>query len=322
MKGSRSWPTWCSAMSSKPSAANSCSHATCRLQVSARRAPSAPRRRAARSAAATSNGLGRLEVPADRRVEDVRAPLVVRDRAAPPRRSAPTTGAPAGPCVPPPPECVEHRAGACSTGALTVASPSAHSPPQRAVASLDRRAQQRRRCRPAASTAVRGRRRRRPSWRDLLAGEQRPHHVHALAQPRGPHVLRRPALARDVLVGGFAGPERDPQPLGEHLGQRRGRLGDDRGVVALSRRVDDAERQRGRGERGAEERPGEARTRPGARSRARSGPRTCRRRSRPPRRDGSSAAGGSAGSARASSAGRSGARGSHLPITPGANLGA
>ena len=52
-------------------------------------------------------------------------------------------------------------------------------------------------------------------------------------------------------------PERDPQPPREHLAQRRGGLGDDRRVVALSRRVDDAERQRRRRQRRAEERPGE-----------------------------------------------------------------
>ena len=43
----------------------------------------------------------------------------------------------------------------------------------------------------------------------------------------------------------------------EHLGERRRGLGDDRRVVALPGRVDDAERQRRRGHRRAEPRPGE-----------------------------------------------------------------
>ena len=98
-----------------------------------------------------------------------------------------------------------------------------------------------------------------PVVRDLLAREQRTHDVDALAQPGVARRLVRPALARDVLVGGLAGAERDPQPPREHLAHRRRRLGDDRRVVALAGRVHDAERQRGRRHRGAEPRPGEAR---------------------------------------------------------------
>ena len=80
---------------------------------------------------------------------------------------------------------------------------------------------------------------------DLLAGEQRAHDLHALAQARVALGLGRPALAGHVLVGRLARAQRDPQPPGEHLAERRDRLGDDRRVVALPGRVDHAEGQVG-----------------------------------------------------------------------------
>ena len=70
-------------------------------------------------------------------------------------------------------------------------------------------------------------------------------------------VLARPAGAGDVLVAGLAGAQRRPEPAGIHRAQGADGLGDDRRVVALAGRVDDAERQRGGLQRGAEPRPGE-----------------------------------------------------------------
>jgi hypothetical protein len=80
----------------------------------------------------------------------------------------------------------------------------------------------------------------------------------ALGQARVALGLGRPAGARDVLVGRLPRPEADPQAPGEHLGERRHGLGDDRRVVALARGVDDPERQRRGGQRRPEPRPGEA----------------------------------------------------------------
>ena len=117
----------------------------------------------------------------------------------------------------------------------------------------------------------------------LLAGEQRPDDVDALAEPGRARRLVRPAVAGDVLVRRLAGAERHPEAAGEHLRQRGDRLGDDRRVVALTRCVDHAERQR---RRWPSRRPATTTripTRPGARSTARSGPTTSRRRTRPPR---------------------------------------
>ena len=92
---------------------------------------------------------------------------------------------------------------------------------------------------------------------DLLAGEQGTHHGDALLEAAGAGGLVRPRCAGDVLVGVLAGAERDPQPAGEHLGERRRGLRDERRVVALPRRVDDSERQRRRGHRRAQPRPRE-----------------------------------------------------------------
>ena len=93
---------------------------------------------------------------------------------------------------------------------------------------------------------------------DLLAGEQASDDVDALDEALVAHLLARPHLAGDPLVGGLARSERRPEATREHLRERRDGLGDDRGVVALPGGVDDAERQAGRGQRGAEEGPGEA----------------------------------------------------------------
>ena len=78
------------------------------------------------------------------------------------------------------------------------------------------------------------------------------------ARRRVADVLGRPPVAGDVLVGRLTGAERHPEPAGEHLAERRRRLGDDRRVIALARCGDDPERQVGRRHRRAEPRPGEA----------------------------------------------------------------
>ena len=98
-----------------------------------------------------------------------------------------------------------------------------------------------------------------PVVADLLAGEQGAHHRDALGETLVADVLGGPTVAGDVLVGGLAGSEGHPEPAREHLGERRRGLGDDRRVVALAGRVDDAERQLGRRHRRAEPRPREAR---------------------------------------------------------------
>ena len=73
-----------------------------------------------------------------------------------------------------------------------------------------------------------------PVVRDLLAGEQPADHVHALEQALVADFLRRPTVAGDVFIGCLARAERDPEAAGEHLRQRRGRLGDDRRVISLT----------------------------------------------------------------------------------------
>ena len=93
---------------------------------------------------------------------------------------------------------------------------------------------------------------------DLLARQQAADDVDALDEALVAHLLARPRLAGDPLVGGLARSERRPEPTREHLRERRDGLGDDRGVVALPGGVDDAERQAGGGQRGAEEGPREA----------------------------------------------------------------
>ena len=146
----------------------------------------------------------------------------------------------------------------CSCGWLMVISPSAHSPAQPAVSTLTAVASSGggsagsvHSLRPVDADE--------PVVVDDLAGQQRAHDVDALAQPRVADLLVRPRRAGDVLVGELAGAEGDRQPPGEQLGQRGRRLGDDRRVVALAGRVDDAERHRRRLHRRAQPRPCEAR---------------------------------------------------------------
>jgi hypothetical protein len=90
---------------------------------------------------------------------------------------------------------------------------------------------------------------------DLLAAQQPPDDVDALDEAVVAHVLAWPFVAGDSLVGRFARAERRPEPAGKHLRECRDRLGDDRRVIALARRVDHPERQLRGGQRGAEERP-------------------------------------------------------------------
>jgi hypothetical protein len=98
-----------------------------------------------------------------------------------------------------------------------------------------------------------------PVVADLLAGQQAAHDLDALAQPGVADVLARPHLAGDVLVAGLAGAQGGPEAARVHRAQRGSRLGDDRRVVALTRRVDDAERQARRLQGGAQPGPGEGR---------------------------------------------------------------
>ena len=142
-------------------------------------------------------GLGAVEVPADRRREDVAAPLVVGDRL-----GLGLVGRPAQvhlqvqrPAPARVPVGVDHLAAGARAAALTVISPSAHSAHQRAVATLT-----------AAPISGGGSAGTRPQpgpvdgdqavVADLLAAQQRPDDVDALAQPRVAHVLARPAGRR------------------------------------------------------------------------------------------------------------------------------
>src|SRR5690606_23739372 len=84
-------------------------------------------------------------------------------------------------------------------------------------------------------------------------------HLDALLEALLARRLAGPRVAGDVLVHRLTGAERDPVPAGEHLAERRGRLRDDRRVVALPGSVDGADRQGRRGEGGAEPGEGEAR---------------------------------------------------------------
>ena len=121
-----------------------------------------------------------------------------------------------------------------SLGWLIVTNPSAQPPTQAAVAALT--------AAPirggGVSGSVHSRARStwtRPSVGHRLAGEQGAHDVDAFAQARVAHRLLGPAIAGDVLVHRFAAAERDPEPPGKHLGERRRGLRDDRRVIALAR---------------------------------------------------------------------------------------
>ena len=254
MKASRSWPTWWMAMSSKPERRVLLQPGDVLREVGGDQhlrgdvlGPYELR--------GDVEGLGRVEVPADRRVEDVRAPLVVGDgqRLLVGRRPAHVHLQHLAPFRP---ERVEQTLERLDRRVDRRQPVGPLRAPGRGLLA-HRRAQQRRRYRRqrpqprAVDHHV-------PVVRDLLAAEERAHDVHALAQARRAVLLRRPALAGDVLVGRLAGAQRDPQAFGEHLAQRRRGLGDDRRVIALPGRVDHPERQRGLGQRGAEEGPGEA----------------------------------------------------------------
>ena len=118
------------------------------------------------------------------------------------------------------------------------------------------------------------------------------------------HRLVRPASTGDVLVRRLARAEGDPQPAGVHLQQRRHGLGDDRRVVALAGRGDDAERQVRRRQRGSQPRPGEPGVALTAAPRSEVVRRHRRRRSRRPRQRARQRAARSGRSARAMRANR------------------
>ena len=94
---------------------------------------------------------------------------------------------------------------------------------------------------------------------DLLAGQQAPDDVNAFDEALVTNFLARPHFSGDPLVRCLARSERRPEPARKHLRKGRDGLGDDRRVVALPRRIDDAERNIRRRQGGTEERPGEAR---------------------------------------------------------------
>ncbi len=92
---------------------------------------------------------------------------------------------------------------------------------------------------------------------DDLTGVQRPDDLDALEQALLTLGLGWPPLAGDVLVDRLPRSERHPEPSRKHGGEGGRGLGDDRGVVALPRGVDDPHRQRRRRQRRSEPRPGE-----------------------------------------------------------------
>jgi hypothetical protein len=133
MKASRSWPTWCSAMSSNPSVASSCSHATCCCRSEP--ISTLPRRSSGRTnAAATSNasGVSRSQQIGGSKTFVRHWSCAIRSASASVSahdRWTCRTSRPSRPNA----SIIRRR---CSTGALTVASPSAHVPPHAAVCSL------------------------------------------------------------------------------------------------------------------------------------------------------------------------------------------
>src|SRR5215204_240132 len=71
-------------------------------------------------------------------------------------------------------------------------------------------------------------------------------------------LLRNPGVGGDVLVQQLSATERDPEAARKHLDKGGCRLGDDRRVISLSRRIDNAKRQRARLHRSAEPAPRES----------------------------------------------------------------
>ena len=111
-----------------------------------------------------------------------------------------------------------------------------------------------------ASTAGRGRRVTSPSWLTSSPAQQG---ADDRRRTRAGGRCARPcaASASPVMCSLLASPraQRRPEPARVHRAEGGDRLGDDRRVVALARRVDDAERQRRGLQRRAEPRPGERR---------------------------------------------------------------
>ena len=101
-----------------------------------------------------------------------------------------------------------------SRGRYTVTSPSAQLAAHAAVSVVMRGSHERRRlrrqCPQPSPVDVHV-----PGHADLLAGEQRADHVHALAKPLLATVLVGPAIASDVLVRRLARAQRDPEPVRE-----------------------------------------------------------------------------------------------------------
>jgi hypothetical protein len=67
---------------------------------------------------------------------------------------------------------------------------------------------------------------------DHAAGEQLVDDLDGLEQHREPDADLRPLAADDVLVERLTGTEAEPEPARVHGAQRRGGMGDHRGVVA------------------------------------------------------------------------------------------
>ena len=218
--------------------------------------------RAARAAAASSNcsTVARSQHSGGR----TRSCATGRGRSRAPRRRSP----PSDRCTwTDEPACPRRRsrgrrrapARSVSRGWLIVISPSAQlrqptrpslgSPPRRAAAAAPA----------AASTAARGRPCTSPSWSTTSpANSARMTSTHSRSRALR-IALRGHGSPVMCSLENFARAERDPEPPREHLRERRGGLGDDRRVVALPGRVDDAERQRGRLQRRPQPRPREAR---------------------------------------------------------------
>src|SRR5688500_3831989 len=95
--------------------------------------------------------------------------------------------------------------------------------------------------------------------RDLLPGKERAHDIDALGKHGVPLGLLRPGHARYRLVDRLAAAERQPEAAGEHLGQCRRPLRQHRGVIAVSRGGNDADRKTRRLQCSPEPGPGVAR---------------------------------------------------------------
>jgi len=81
---------------------------------------------------------------------------------------------------------------------------------------------------------------------DLLAVKKATDDGDALDQALVAHLLAWPYVTGDSLIGGHARTKRRPKATRKHLRECRDGLADDRGVLALTGCVHDAEGQRGR----------------------------------------------------------------------------